>query len=160
MYFTKKGYKEFLKYCQVMREKEKKFFYGESKYYTPSIEEFHVGFEYEFKEGDRWIPCEFNFNQNIKSRKLDDIIRVKYLDKEDIESCGFIDLGSLWFFKEQCLTVNDVNNLNCKIRKWKNNQIDIYADYRDNDELQLIFRGCIKNKSELKRLLQWLGIQE
>lgn len=141
------------------------------KYYTPTIDEFYVGFEYEIRFNDVdniWekniFTCDSKDSEYDSyfyiSRWLEHSIRVKYLDKTDIESLGFVDLGSLWFFKEKCLTVNGENFLNCKIRKWNGTQIDVYVDYNDTDELQLIFRGSIKNKSELVKLLKMLGINE
>jgi len=85
-----------------------------SKYYTPFLEEFHVGFEYEYKSTflDGTVKTKEQFEANpwnkgvIKSlydlvyveRVLNGAnfknslsgIRVKYIDKEDIESLGFI----------------------------------------------------------------------
>lgn len=138
-----------------------------NKYYTPTIDEFYVGFEYVYNVGtatcpnwqDSFMVDEVWQIQDIQDELLN-YIKVKYLDKTDIESLGFVDLGSLWFFKEKCLTVNGENFLNCKIRKWNGTQIDVYVDYNDTDELQLIFRGSIKNKSELVKLLKMLGIND
>ena len=85
-----------------------------NKYYTPEIEEFHVGFEYEqfgkyteFKVGLNtagyyskigetietigWKPklCdEFDF-KDLEEYLEKGLIRTKYLDQEDIESLGF-----------------------------------------------------------------------
>lgn len=98
----------------------------ESKYYTPDISEFHVGFEYEvfdskyeykveklsetklkvlsdpitttgwFKEAyeiDSFLYVEdsSDIKSNIPSYIENDKVRVKYLDREDIESLGFIE---------------------------------------------------------------------
>ena len=86
----------------------------ENKYYTPEIEEFKVGFEFEqfgkyteFKvcqntygyyskigetiETVGWKPkvCEeFDF-EDLEEYLENDLIRTKYLDQEDIESLGF-----------------------------------------------------------------------
>lgn len=78
-------------------------------------------------------------------------VRVKYLDKEDIESLGFSHIGSLWFENKE----KDFG-----IRKWKENEIDIYSafSYRSHDEHIKVFSGNIKNKSELKRLLTQIGV--
>ena len=77
----------------------------ENKYYQPKIEEFHVGFEYEIKglvikEG--WIKTifrpgtfqhEFDIlcmgRPEIKKYSVPDTIRVKYLDKKDLEDLGW-----------------------------------------------------------------------
>jgi hypothetical protein len=69
------------------------------KYYTPEIEEFHVGFEYEmlFPNGHYYMQ---NFGEPIKHLQLQEypddlmkiahaITRVKHLDREDIESLEF-----------------------------------------------------------------------
>lgn len=137
----------------------------ENKYYSPILEEFFVGFEYEYLtlKGDfkKRICDAVNIEEIEAAIKLSKDFtkecRVKILDKSDIESLGFTHLGSLWFFKENCRTSNGVNN--CKIRKWKNNEIDVYIDYNDTDDLFLIFRGNIKNKSELIKLLTFLNIK-
>ena len=69
----------------------------QEKYYTPTIEEFHSGFEYEFlmqylnfymwqkrvvEPDHRSFENYFNYIENNS-------IRVKYLDREDIESLGW-----------------------------------------------------------------------
>lgn len=69
----------------------------EEKYYTPTIEEFHVGFEYErcddgysyFKDTfPRAINLELFFKH---SERFLPYMRVKCLDREDILSLGWID---------------------------------------------------------------------
>lgn len=125
-----------------------------NKYYTPEIEEFHVGFKYESKNvdtknwdkelvGDVEDLSECHHGLSIEGLLTAEYIRVKYLDKEDIESLGFIkwadrenyDLGEYQLHKN--------NNLN----------ISIYDGVAN-----LIFIGDIKNKSELKKLLKQLNI--
>ena len=63
------------------------------KYYQPDISEFHVGFEYEEAWGlervnQEWIKEVFKIDQSPVH--LLPKLRVKYLDREDIESCGFV----------------------------------------------------------------------
>ena len=99
-----------------LKLKKYKHYKMEKKYYTPSIEEFHVGFEYEINQNNKWIKKEFNpvkKDDSITSNlfEFDDVykrlksitnrwdsekkkvvvsyeeIRVKHLDREDIESC-------------------------------------------------------------------------
>ena len=144
-----------------------------NKYYTPTIEEFHVGFEYEtyelYETPNRWKINIFG----EEHMELDhivfllmehpDMIRVKYLDKEDIESLGWefnynmsvvsqlyylyekkgYDL-SVWYRKEGLLLV---------IRKVNKSSDNIVVHSHS------IFYGYIKNKSELKILLKQLGIE-
>lgn len=121
----------------------------ENKYYTPIIEEFHVGFEYTHKD----LNCKLFINEDlIKSNFTVADLRVKYLDREDIESLGFKHDGSLWFSKD-----------NWKLRKWKASEIDLYycfgtINMMGEEDKELRFRGTIKNKSELKKLMKQLNI--
>ena len=64
-----------------------------SEYYTPEIEEFHVGFECEYKEPDEeaFESDELTERDVAYLLAYPDRARVKYLDKEDIESLGFTD---------------------------------------------------------------------
>ena len=120
------------------------------KYYTPDIEEFHVGFEYEqedINEGGSslsWYKHKIGSGSDIdgvfRGEELGCSFQVKYLDKEDIESFGFKHIGSLWFEDEY----------KNRIRKW-GKSVDIYKYIQL--EHDLIFRGLIKNKSELSNLL-------
>ena len=124
-----------------------------SKYYTPEIEEFFVGFEYEWlNEENKWIkessPTEISqegFDEQTYG------LRVKYLDKEDIESLGFKE-GSKDFY----------------IVKLRDYYISVEYFLKDKgfyinigqEENQFSFGGYIKNKSELKKLLKQLNINE
>ena len=67
---------------------------------------------------------------------------------------GWEHKGSLWF-------TNKLNKY--KLRKWKENELDIWfshgtINHMGEEETELRFRGIIKNKSELKRLMQQLKI--
>lgn len=123
-------------------------------YYTPTIEEFHVGFECEIlgiigaKEDERL----FSQSTIISQKELELIhlleIRVKTLDKSDIESLG-------WRFGTNDYVFPENKNVT-------------YGQYKllfNNNELEIIhlsgtlFRGIIKNKSELIKLMQQLNIK-
>lgn len=131
-----------------------------NKYYTPTIEEFHIGFEYEIQhnENAQWGTTTFSYfegeypdydsTQMVVWELENDTIRVKYLDKEDIESLGFKQSKSdinwydyknerYWLYKE------DVNDW-----RW------IISD----EQSEVSFAGNIKNKSELKKLLKQLNV--
>ena len=120
----------------------------ENKYYTPSIDEFHVGFEYEWKcDGTQtdWTRSICNILMNpldVDCRRINDY-RVKYLDKEDIESLGFKEDI---YNGVKCFTKN-----NCQIFFFGDNvtSIDLFAGEFRNQ----YFRGLVKNKSELKKIL-------
>jgi len=123
------------------------------EYYTTELEELHMGFDVELNYGAEWMPYTMNRGSFIdwvdERRNPEAWIRVKYLDREDIASLGFEHLGSGWFKKG-----------NCRVRKWVQQQVDIYLWEEDehHNEGDIIFRGDIKNKSELKQILTQLNI--
>jgi hypothetical protein len=120
------------------------------KYYTPEIEEFHIGFEYEVD----WGPFKWKkaiYQDYMTADSMCDDVRVKYLDKEDIESLGFIedpDFTYLHTFKRVR------NNISIYTRNWGVFSI-VNEDRMKNN---IVFTGTIKNKSELKKLMKQLGI--
>lgn len=155
----------------------------ENKYYTPSIEEFHVGFEYEqeIEYGEypdaymEWIneiittPKDISYVESILSSIISYKIRVKYLDKEDIESLGFTyydDSNHLFqeqdrsfFYKEY--SNNKDNNIDRIGIVKRGTWLLIYEYCSNKSYVDDVTRFCgnIKNKSELKVLLKQLGIE-
>jgi hypothetical protein len=122
----------------------------ENKYYTPTIEEFHVGFEYEVLSTNtdnimKWIPNAHPINEDAISILLNHkAIRVNYLDKDDIESLGGVNLP-------------DTSSFDIGVHQIYFQDYEFVEVY---DELsRIIFQGKIKNKSELKRLLTMLNIK-
>lgn len=142
----------------------------DNKYYTPTIDEFYVGFECERKEDDIWKPYTItlsSWSSNALWLMLRDdpsSFRVKYLDEEDIESLGFIkdnDIYKLtrydftWTLKFTFKVIKNIKNkeiiiTNTVIKKSLINSI--------TQEFSIIFNGEIKNKSELIKLLKQLNI--
>lgn len=150
----------------------------DSKYYTPTIDEFCDGFEYYFcsayQEGvdineiiidgeDGYKKCIYKLPNNSKWPTRDHILggigcnqyRVKYLDKEDIENIGFMQ-GKLpyQFYKEDCdlwIFIPGTSN-NFEIL----GEDEICIASRRYDEV--VFRGTIKSKSELIKVLKMLGV--
>jgi hypothetical protein len=135
------------------------------KYYTPEIEEFCVGFEYEYKNSSSDTLFEFekaiinssssfllgeleneseHLLSNIEFEISQGYIRVKYLDKEDIEEQGFI------FSWEDY----DKGDFTLTYIRTEINSLLILKDSRMSNGK--IFVGQIKNKSELKKLLKQL----
>ena len=132
-----------------------KFTYmGKEKYYTPSIEEFFVGFEYEEEddlEDNVWIKRTLDFNYDWLEIHKDfaDNKRVKYLDSSDIEELGFVKTKycSVPCYEKDCW----------RIFWFEGNMISIEKFYKE--EKEQYFRGRIKNKSELKKVLNMLNIK-
>lgn len=144
----------------------------ENKYYTPTIEELKVGLECEWladPANEVYKPVELT--ANMLSLTLDTTgwnferlgvpgpltnYRIKYLDAEDIESLGWI--------KSQYKT-KEVYQLNrfviTSFSRLEENglviDISLLPHFKDS-ELRRIFRGRIKNKSELKTIMKQVGI--
>lgn len=148
----------------------------EEKYYTPNVNEFHIGFGYELLSSypdilytidnpsnePIWVKCIVkNLHTSPKNVLIyiDDHlsmntpdVRVKYLDKDDIESLGFVqtleDKENYFFegIKEKGLFLNHRGKV---IRI-----VDTRFVYH-----QQLFWGRIKNKFELQKLLQQLYIK-
>ena len=155
---------------------------SDSKYYTPSIEEFHPGFEFEahhhkdwyFGEGgDKWVNLKWDafldwghFGlANIEGAIQKGWLRVKYLDREDIESQDwkFKDANGMRSWYEIETSGNRLPTGNGKFWKLylihdpKYNVVQIEAGVSDGDRCTF-YEGVIKNKSQLKLILQWTGI--
>lgn len=135
----------------------------QDKYYIPSIEEFHVGFEYErcdagygyFKDT---FPRAINFqNSNCEYedflKRHIQYFRVKFLDKEDIESLGWkyvIPNDGKYTIDDYYSIVKDFpsqyTSIEYKLRVIGENTC-IWSD------ATTYFDGIIKNKSELIRIM-------
>ncbi len=174
----------------------------ENKYYTPEIEEFHVGFECEHNTMTI-TPAMFDFSPNGEVKKLydkseeiwekktwepednflwfnirvdaegcktfstPDNIRVKYLDREDIESLGFEFKGKALrsFFEMECqFDLPDTDSFWCKTLKIqldeKHRTVKIEGYIASACEEETLFTGSCKNKSELKKILKMVGYQK
>ena len=142
----------------------------ESKYYTPEIEEFYVGFEYEvLLGGDDYEKDVFITSSKFGFDDIDDLVnisRVKYLDKHDVESLDFkmieSEKSNYWgpLFER---IVEDKIGFNTgvvyRIHLGQDSQVlistEVYSSYGSpTSSIQMI----IKNKSELKRILKQIGI--
>ncbi len=139
-------------------------------YYTPSIEEFHVDFEYERNvsssiEHEKWEKIDdfsnaYEYEDDPLYGVIKDLenenIRVKYLDKKDIESCGFTfyHRNDKSYWGGTCFTYikgNDVGNLFLYCIPNKNKVV--IRQELEQGENQL-FDGHIKNINELKIILK------
>jgi hypothetical protein len=141
----------------------------DNKYYTPEIEEFHPCFQYEELSGvdneqEDWSEHNFMIEaiqDYIGLYKLikEKCIRVKYLDRSDIESLGFKHFQDGVYEKTSRLEIS--NNY----QGWR--IIEISKDFGEHKfEIRCAhpsskfggFYGVIKNKSELKKLFKQLNI--
>ena len=139
----------------------------EEKYYTPAIEEFHVGFECEVYNGglDQWeyyLVSNKSWSSNGMWKALRDELehfRVKYLDRIDVEELEWVfrreDEFHQFFLKDGMRLALSKSNINIII--------EIFNEVGEEEfthRLGTVFSGSIKNKSELKVLLKQLGINE
>lgn len=138
------------------------------KYYTPELEEFHIGFEYEFLEqhgspeekwvekilteisdgeDDMYLGNTLHAIEKYERVYLRNAVRVKYLDEDDIKELGWelswSEFNTLTFTKSKSVITWWVESTHLRI------------NYQTGWQL---FDGQIKNKSELKRLMKQLGI--
>lgn len=140
------------------------------KYYTPEREEFHIGFEYEHNnvsikpiEEQKWVfaicssntlsGIEYDLSETCKEKEFrNKSIRVKRLDKEDIESLGFVlqseGNGRLEFHK-----LGDENVYLTLIGR----KVTIQVRFTGMLEID-IDHLIIKNKSELEKILKMIGL--
>ena len=159
---------------------------SDKKYYTPEMPEFHEGFEYEMKArfGDgtvktqeqydsaEWEKSTYDLGEypyvnrtmtGKNSQNLPPAIRVKYLDREDIESFGFnkqySDM-SLMFTGDSGEYVKDIYTitfLHFNHDDTYHGKVSIWMGAMKKSQVRL-FHGILKNKSQLKLILQWVGI--
>ena len=165
----------------------------ENKYYKPDIEEFHVGFEYEVEDLhdnliDRcWRRQVFEGEDaTIREWLETNDVRVKYLDKEDIESLGFEAKDRNGYgsaedhflleekeygvgIKKGILSIHLKDHMGGNYGKGSeyilinpipesNYQLYSMQYFGDSSfKISTLFKGTIKNKSELKRVLKTIG---
>ena len=139
----------------------------ENKYYTPSLGELYDGFELEsnyvlWSNDKTWKKITINLKENpyfIDSYLADAYpteFRVKHLDREDIESLGFVlevvECGEGTEYDELGIRRNNSSSYVGKF--FLDAAVEIY-----NANIE-IYGVCfnIRNKSELKRLLTQVGI--
>lgn len=130
-------------------------------YYTPELEEFHIGFEYERLNSYQNEYEELIYEGNIGSKDLQKYIndiRVKYLNEEDIQDIlgienvgNGIDLKFVWSKSNVTYYEFEYNVLIKTLYVTRCATIDYIDDV-------IIFEGTIKNKSELKKLLKQLDV--
>ena len=111
---------------------------------------------------------EFDSNGVLISSSIPDCLYMKYLDKEDIEECGFSYKDQSTYYRK----IDSEHTGNIYLHKTRYHgevlstwiiETDTIILHRDgsfdrNGIKQTIFNGQIKNKSELKKLLKTLLI--
>lgn len=134
------------------------------KYYVPTLEEFHVGFECEMQDisPPEWYKDVISDHHSlvlIKKWLEQGDVRVKHLDHDDIMQLEWRVIDGLSDHYEK----GTKGGVFLMINDWKNRQVVIESvhifdsGYRTSPT---IFRGNLRNKSELKTLMRQLGLIE
>jgi len=145
-------------------------------YYTPTIEEFYDGFEFQIQtiEHAQWANC--LYTRNWKSEDMDIYewldsefdfgVRVKHLDREDIESFK-------WEFVKEKKSASMFEMIIDSFRGVRRTKLLMSYNSHSNwiaialEELNSfpytgmelpLFSGEIKNKSEFNRLLKQIAV--
>ncbi len=159
-----------------------------TKYYTPTIDEFYEGFEFEYLnivhsypvklidsnklkitgegvETSSWDKAtyhskffaypdadeEWGVGNNLKNYIEIKEVRVKRLDKQDLEELGFLSTEKEHVFKHKQWTIRIVNW--CHV----NGAAMYITEYLDAANINLVFKGFARNKSELSKILKLVG---
>lgn len=137
-----------------------------NKYYTPTIEEFHIGFEYETNYlKDDWVKKVLTsedsgyFFETYKTDAVNVEFRVKLLDREDIESLGWTNGADteeyVHYFRNSNMLLLNVDTRSITIT----DSIGGLKTVGESVPIKYLFHGEIKNKSELCRLMKQLKIE-
>lgn len=155
-----------------------------NKYYIPNITDLNLDYIFELKikeNPETWEISNLNKIAQIDCDSLIDAeyyinnknLRTKYLEEEDIESLGFINIGAsilgsdvekgdfskniLVFGRTKDNILIDFLNFNQTIRIYKNNNIE--KNYRDTYEEVDLFNGKCPSINELKLILKLIGYE-
>jgi hypothetical protein len=151
----------------------------EAQYYVPKISEFHFGFEYEIivthihngeKQDNLYLKGFMTIDTELKqisSQIESKILRVKYLDEQDILELGWIKKKEEWYEienKDKDAEITKYRLLFSLYELTENNyRTELFVDIKLGDiEIIVLPLGIrnIKNKSELKQIMQMLKIIE
>ncbi len=154
----------------------------EKQHYTPDPEEFHIGFIYEYPSNlnfkdlslnrvdlklfdpKRWKSKEVGYRDELIGYDGEDhldtllpkeLIRVKYLDRQDVVDLEF-SMGKPYIFEK----IVDTGKATIEVFWWSEAITRWVLIKVPNalGEMVIGFYGEIKNKSELKKVLQMIGI--
>jgi hypothetical protein len=134
---------------------------NESKYYTPTIDQFRVGFRYEL--GELMEDNSKNWHKRVFSTADDQMslgaienlikggyIRVKVLDEADIMECGW-ELTKKYFANDGAVFYENNDHVLLIDRGW----VSIFNRHNELD----IFKGKVRNYNELKDVMRMLEIE-
>lgn len=147
-----------------------KLFMEADKYYTPKIKDIFLGYECEIiQEDGSWKPIKVDtFRNNISlSDKsiLDNLIRTKYLDANDLNKEIFGNNESLFNRLNRWFTCETIIYKNTKYYKLKivyNSLLKELSISKSSnvieDKFIPIFHGICFSKNELRKIMSYVGI--
>lgn len=140
----------------------------DNKYYTPSIEEFHVGFEYEWRNKDGFPDRHWRRGIIKDGTQIDDLhnsiyeLRVKYLDFSDLKELKFKHVGGkLTGDVMQLFTLNNGRYFVHLEVSWFSSWVVVGIETSVNEtstRTLVVHSITINNKSELIVLMKQLNI--
>ena len=142
----------------------------EMSYYTPTIEELHIGYQCEITYAKDLIGTrdEYFFKYVVEPQYFNErdyvAIRTPFLTKEQIEAEGWKHTGGELIFSatqyfEKKLIYNDEVQRTLEMR-WESSKHSMLIGYDGGDfALYNVFEGEIKSINEFKTLLKWLKIK-
>jgi len=137
------------------------------KYYTPKLEEFHVGFEFEAQnilDRQEWINKVIIYGKDISYKEIaikHKEVRVKYLDKDDIEDLGFTKIRPISSEKVSKVEAFAKDNL-ILVFNYEKHIVSAFTRDPSMDKCYMLSNNdpnqigglIINNKTELKKLLK------
>ena len=86
--------------------------------------------------------------------------RVKYLDQQDIEECGFTYIGNSTIIKEGLFEIDGWTSYCIRLyyREHDHRMVIVARDLTVLNEEVILFQGIIKNKTEFKKILKMLWV--
>jgi len=157
---------------------------SDKKYYTPELKDFSYGLIYQIQSSSL-TPSEDDWSDLVYDEGDDEMsfstiggliregsIRVQYLSKEDIVSCGwkYVEDDSVGDGNFRWYDLFEIGNIRLSTfghmddPKWQHESDRVYI-YKFPDatntnlKRETMFEGTIKNKSELLTLMKQLGIE-
>jgi len=154
-----------------------------NKYYAPEILEFYIGFKYEvnydfvltalerYQQKSTWYSKVFEVKdyEFIEHQIKTNYVRVKYLDKQDIEELNWVfattelDILEIYYIDREAIDEIESKFILTRNIKEKFITIELEENYlfdpiTNPTETHRIFQGKLKNKNELKVLMRQLNI--
>lgn len=142
-----------------------------NRYYTPDIEEFHVGFEYATYWNDNKLRHPFGYwRENIFSQ--DDLqnaqswalrlkrgdFKVRFLERSDIESSEWYYKGGQMIKGGKSYFSNQNNTIGITLRpdfyKDHHSSVHIYELKPEGGIRDTIFSGKVKNRTKFKEIIE------